>query len=79
MRHNHDSRGRSGYFTPSDMVELTAAAVSSIPRERSAALTADLNQLGRGLMSDSIEGQLEAARQLRLMLSSERDIVVHEV
>lgn len=83
MRHkDHINKGRQNYFSKfstSEMVEFTTTTVTTISIEKSAALTSDLNHLGKGLLSENMEGQLEAARQLRLMLSSERDMVVHEV
>lgn len=81
MRHkdHHDCKGRHEYITGSELTELRATAVRNAPVKKPPGLLKDLDNLGNGLTSDSTEGQYEAARQLRAMLSKERDAVVEEV
>ena len=80
MRHkDHEGKGRHNFLTGSELVEFRTTTVRARPLDKPPEILEDLNKLGHGLTSENIDGQLEAARQLRGMLSSERDVVVDEV
>jgi hypothetical protein len=75
--------GNGGALVPSSAaaagLDPAALAASHARIAESASFKGDLEKIDLGLNSDDADVQLEAAKKLRVLLSSERDLLIRQV
>lgn len=79
--HQHHHHHHSGGSLPPPLGAASGplSAVASGEPAASASFQGDLNKIDLGLNSDDADVQLEAAKKLRGLLSSERDLLIRQV
>ncbi|TYZ59088.1 hypothetical protein PybrP1_007208 [[Pythium] brassicae (nom. inval.)] len=77
--HHHHHHGGGSLPPPLGAAAGALSAVSSGESAASASFQGDLNKIDLGLNSDDADVQLEAAKKLRGLLSSERDLLIRQM